>query len=260
MSEVIVITNQKGGVGKTVTSKNLGYALGKLNKKVLVIDFDPQANLTATFVNNSNEEKKNVTDLMNLLLEEKELPNKKDYIKKYDKLDLIGTDIGLSVVESNLRFEMGSEELLKRIIEEVRNDYDYILIDTSPSLSNLTINALVSANKVIIPVSTEFYSLMGLNDLLQTIAKVKKRLNKNIDISGIVLTMCHMNTNLYKEMKEEIKKWYGSDINIFSTDIPRSVKVGEANCKGISVIEYNKKSKVAFAYMELAKELVGVVC
>jgi chromosome partitioning protein len=264
MCKIIPVANQKGGVSKTTSVRNLSYSLAELGYRVLAADYDPQSNLTASLVVEEENENKDtpkirttMANLMTMAMDEEELPPKSEYIHQRGKIDFIPNDIHLSVVESNLRMEMGSEKLLFSILEPLREDYDYILIDTNPSLGPLTINALSAADSVLITINPEFYATIGLQDLTKTILKIKRRINPKIEFEGILLTMCDMQTNLHKEVSAEVNEAYRGGMRVFKTSIPRSIRVGEANRCGLSILEYESKSKAGIAYMEFAKELSG---
>ena len=256
MCKILAIANQKGGVAKTTSVRNLAYSLGELGKRVLTLDFDPQSNLTASFVDDNIPVNTTIAEVMSKAMDEEELPNKEEYIYHHGKVDFIPSSIHLSVVEANLRMEMGSEKLLSNILEPLRGDYDFILIDTNPSLGPLTINALSAADSVVIPINPEYYATMGLTDLTKTILKIRKRINPRIQFEGILLTMCDMQTNLHKEVCAEVKDAYGKGMKIFGGYIPRSIRVGEANRYGMSVMDFDGKSKAGLAYCEVAKELI----
>ena len=258
MSKILVVAAQKGGVGKTSTVRNLSYSLAELGKRVLAVDFDPQFSLTTCFGVDDPEKLEHTTaTLMTTLLEDKELPPKAAFIHTVGKVDLIPSSIQLSVIEANLRLEMGSEHLFANLLESLRGDYDYILVDTCPSLGTLTISALTAADEVMIPVNPQLLAVMGLQELTKTILKIKRRLNPRIKFGGILFTMCDKRTNLYKEISSQVDAAYRSGMRIFDNRIPTTVKVGEANGLGLSVMEYDNKSPAALAYMELAKEVLS---
>lgn len=258
-SKIIAIVNQKGGVGKTTTALNMGYALSQMGKKVLLIDFDPQSSLTVCFgYDNTDSINTTIYNLMALAIEEKNLPKKEDYIISIGSIDLIPCNLELSAIEVALVNVMSREMILKSILDEIKEDYDYIIIDCSPSLGMLTINALAACDSVLIPVTPQYLSAKGLELLLKNIIRVKKRINPKIEVDGILLTMYAERMKLSKEVLSIIQEAYGDHINIFNSRIPTSVKVGEANMKSKSTIEYDPKNKVSSAYMEFAKEVVPI--
>jgi chromosome partitioning protein len=227
MCEVIAIANQKGGAGKTTTTKNLGRALAKMGKNVLTIDCDPQFSLSTSLgYDNTDEEPFTISDLMDRVIEMK----------------LVGT--------------LDREYILKAVIDEIKVDYDYILLDCNPSLGMLVINALAACDKVIIPVDSNYLASKGLELFLGTIIRIMKRINTNIKIEGILLTKYVSLTNLSKSSLKDIEEAYGEDLNIFNTKIPNSVKVGESDKEGMSIIDYRPDNPASIAYMEFAKEVL----
>ena len=254
MAEVITIANRKGGVGKTTTALNLAYSLKELGKKVLVIDLDPQANLTRCFDVENPENIKTIGHLLMAELEE-ESYSVEEYILSYDDIDLIPSSIYLSVTETQMKSETGSERILSSILEPMREQYDYILIDTSPSLNILTINALCASDSVLITADTQLFAIVGISELLKTIQKIKKRVNASLTIKGILLTMCDNRTNLSKLLTQQVEEMYQGKIEVFQTKIPKTVKVGEAIYSGQSIKKYAKGSSVDIAYDNLAKEI-----
>jgi chromosome partitioning protein len=257
MAEIIAIANQKGGVGKTTTTFNLAYSLNQLGKKVLIVDFDSQANLTTCFgIEYPNNIEINIAHLMVARMNDEDLPDKSKYIISNKGVDIIPSSIYLSVVDANLRLEMGSEKILAEILEELRDDYDYIIIDTSPSLGSLTINALSTADSVIITVNPQLLAMMGLQDFLKTTRKIQKRINSKLVIKGILLTMCDSRTNLSKILSEQVNEAYYGVVKIYQTQIPMTVKVGESIYYGQSITEYSPKSKASIAYVDFAKEII----
>lgn len=257
MCKIIVVANQKGGVAKTSTVRNLSYSLAELGKRVLTVDFDAQFNLTTCFgIENPNELKHTIATLMTSMLNDEDIPVKKEYVMTVGKVDLIPSSILLSVVDANLRLEMGSDRLLADLLETLKPDYDYIIVDTCPSLGTLTINALTAADEVIIPVNPQLLAVMGLQELTQTILKIRRRLNPKIQFGGILLTMCDQRTNLYKEISAQVYAAYRSGMKIFDSQIPMTIKVGEANCCGMAVAEYDMKCPAGQAYMDFAREVI----
>lgn len=257
MCKVIAIVNQKGGVGKTTTALNLGYAMSAAGKKVLEIDLDPQGSLTVSMGYDDNDNMKTtIATLMAKAIEEEKLPERSEYIISTDSIDLIPCNIELSAIEVSLVNAMSRELILKSITEEIKEEYDYIIIDCSPSLGMLTINALAACDSVIIPVTPEYLSAKGLELLLKNILRVKKRINSKIEIDGILLTMFVERTNLSKEITEMITEAYGNAINIYKQRIPKSVSVGYSVLKNQSIIEYARTNKVALAYQDFALEVL----
>ena len=255
MADVITIANRKGGVGKTTTTLNLAYSLKELGKKVLVIDLDPQANLTRCFDVGNTENIKTIGHLLITELEEEENYLAEDYIISYDNIDIIPSSVYLSAVETQMRIETGSERILSEIVNQVKECYDYILIDTSPSLNILTINAFCASDSVLIAADTQLFAVVGINELLKTVKKIKKRVNHKLKIQGILLTMCENRTNLSKTMAEQVEEMFQKKIKVFQTKIPKTVKVGEAIYSGQSIKKYAKGSSVDIAYDNLAKEI-----
>lgn len=250
--KTISIFNQKGGVGKTTSVVNLAVALSKLDKKVLVIDFDPQANTTTGLGFDKNELEKSIYKMFY-----DEGDNYKDYIlKSQEGPYLIASENSLSGLEVEL-VSLDEEERLKmlsQIIEEIKKDFDIILIDCPPSLGLLSLNALVASDSIIIPIQTEYYALEGVSELLKTYQTIKESIKEDLEIEGVLLCMFDKDTDLSYEVVEEVKSFFKE--KVFSTMIPRNIKLAEAPSFGKSVIYYDEKSKGARAYLSLAKELV----
>lgn len=258
MGRIVAITNQKGGVGKSTTTLNLGYALAEKGKKVLVIDLDPQSSLTISFgVDKPDELKTTIYNLMTCIIEERELPAKEKYLLRFGNIDLLPCSIELSALELSLVNVMSREHILKMLLEQLKDEYDYIFIDCMPSLGMLTINALAACDSVLIPATAQYLSAKGLELLLHTIARVKKRINPNIVIDGIILTMFDNRTKLTKEIVNLMNEAYSEHLRIFNTRIPISIKVGEANFRYKSVIEYEPKSKASLAYKDFGEEYLN---
>jgi chromosome partitioning protein len=254
--EIIAIANQKGGVGKTTTTFNLGAALASQGKRVLLIDADPQGNLTTYMGWTEDELSVTLNDLLiNTLNDRKN--NFDSCIKHHsENLDLIPSDIQLSSIEMTLVGAMSREYTMRNSIKELKEKYDYILIDTQPALGMLTINALASADKVIIPLQPQYLAAKGMTQLLSTIIKIRQQINPNIKIDGIVLTIVDKRTNLTKDIYNQLQENYGSAIKIYDTQVPRAIKVAESTAHGKSIFTYDKNSKVAEAYSSLAKEVL----
>jgi len=251
MSKIIAISNQKGGVGKTTTSVNLSAALSALEKKVLLIDFDPQANTSSSIGIEVNINSKTIYDL----LENKCSVNECIYKTKLDFLDVIPAHIDLVGIEIESIDMIDREYLLKNSINEIQNSYDYIIIDCPPSLGLLTINALSAANSVLIPIQCEYLALEGLGKLLNTIKSIQKIHNEELTIEGLLLTMFDTRLNLSNQVKKEVKLHFNE--MVFRTVIHRNVKLGEATSFGKSIIAYDLSSKGADNYLNLAKELIS---
>ncbi|MBR6137267.1 MAG: ParA family protein [Bacilli bacterium] len=256
MGKVISLVNQKGGVGKTTTSINLSASLGVLGKRVLLIDLDPQGNTTTGVGINKGEIAKSIYDV---LIEECNI--KEAILKtKYQNLYVIPSTINLAGLNAELleksRTEMGFKkgEQLKKCIEEVRENFDYIIIDCPPSLDVITTNALTASNSVIIPVQCEFFALEGITQLLKTIMIAQKTLNPTLDIEGVLLTMLDSRTNLGFEVVEDIRSFFKE--KVYNTIIPRLVKLTEAPSHGEPIIVYDPKSRGSEAYINLAKEVI----
>lgn len=259
MAQIIACCAQKGGCAKTVTVHNLSVAFKRMGKSVLAVDFDTQASLTTCFGINPDHVPVNIADLMDRQIHDEELPSRSEYIHHCGGVDLIPSSAKLSAVSEIMHHEIGCERFLYNILEPLRNDYDYILVDTGPKLDNLSINALIAADQLLIPVNPQFLSTAGLQALLKTVVKVQRRFNPQIKISGILLTMCEQRTNLCKIISSQIREEYQDTVPVFSHSIPMSVKVGEAVYYSQSVIDYAPKSKVALSYQNFAKELDGKI-
>ena len=256
MGKVISLVNQKGGVGKTTTSINLASSLGHLDKKVLLIDLDSQSNTTTGVGIEKAKIKRSTYDVIMGACDIKDAIIKtpfKNLSVIPSVIDLAGAEIELMQISSQNRDFVMTEQL-KNQIETIRDRYDYILIDCPPALGILTLNALCASNSVLIPIQCEFYSLEGVNLLLKTILKVQKGVNPNLEIEGVLLTMLDGRTLLGLEVVEDVRKFFNE--KVFSTIIPRLVKLVEAPSHGKPIIEYDPKSKGALAYLNLAKEVI----
>lgn len=255
--KVIAITNQKGGVGKTTTTFNLGVALAKQGKKVLIVDVDPQSNLT-TYAGWYNEEdlRYTLSDLMEQSMNDEEIKTKESILRHKENIDLIPSSLNLSALENALAYAMSREYTLRNCLSVVKNDYDYILLDCQPSLGMLTINALASADSVLIPVQSEYFALRGMTDLFKIINKVRRQINPTLKIDGAFLTLVDKRTNLSREIAKQINDNYGSILKLYDTKIPRAVKTAESTSSGGSIFSYDKSGVVAEAYSSLSKEVL----
>jgi len=252
MGKAIAIFNQKGGVGKTTTNINLTANLGKLGKKILVIDIDPQGNTTSGFGQVSRYLENTIYDA---LLGDEEI-GKCIMKSKFRNIDLIPADMQLAGAEIELTASEGREFRLMRIIEKIRDNYDYIFIDCPPSLGLLTINALTAADGVLIPIQCEYYALEGVSQLMNTIGLIRNKLNPSLKIEGVLLSMFDKRTNLSMQVVEEVKEYFKE--KVYKTVIPRNVKLAEAPSYGLPITEYDPKSKGAEAYQALAEEFLKV--
>jgi chromosome partitioning protein len=258
MSKVIAIAAQKGGCTKSTTCRNLATILAKRGYKVCVIDGDNQASLTDCFgIEKPEELDVTLYHLMTSVIMEKDLPNKETYIIEKEGVDIIPSSIELSAIEISLVSTFSREYVLKTVIDQIKDDYDYVLIDSAPSLGLMTVNVLAACDSVLIPATPEYLSVKGLELLLRTILKLKRRINPTITFEGILLTMFDERTNLSKNMLEMIEESYGEHIKVFDTKIPKSVKVGEANLHSKSIVEYMPTNKAAIAYQEFTEELIS---
>ena len=255
--EVIAVANQKGGVGKTTTVFNLGVALAKEGKRVLLIDGDPQGNLT-TYMGFDSPDDLKVT-LSTIMLNE--INNDDSNIKESvlhhkENIDLIPSDLELSSLEFSLVNAMCRESTMKKSLCHLKREYDYILIDCQPSLGILTINALAFANRVIKPTQGHYFSAKGMTELIKTIKRINRKINSDLIIDGVLFTMIDNRTNLSKELKSDLITNYGSKIHFYNSQIPMAIKTAESTAYAKSIFEYDKNSKVAIAYTSLAKEIL----
>ncbi|MDM5191101.1 sporulation initiation inhibitor protein Soj [Bacillus sp. DX4.1] len=251
MGKIIAIANQKGGVGKTTTSVNLGAGLAQVGKKVLLVDIDAQGNAT-TGVGIEKSELNQC--IYNVLVEDAEV---QAIIQKTatENLDVLPATIQLAGAEIELVPTISREVRLQRALQPIRNEYDYIIIDCPPSLGLLTINALTAADSVIIPVQCEYYALEGLSQLLNTVRLVQKHLNKNLAIEGVLLTMLDARTNLGIQVIDEVKKYFRD--KVYRSIIPRNVRLSEAPSHGKPIMQYDAKSRGAEVYIDLAEEVIA---
>lgn len=251
MAQIIAVANQKGGVGKTTTTVNLGASLAFVGKRVLLIDMDAQGNATSGLGVRKGEVDKDIYDV---LINEEPL---EDVIMQSSRenLSIVPATIQLAGAEVELTSLMARETRLKSAVETVEDNYDYILIDCPPSLGHLTINAFTASDSVLIPVQCEYYALEGLSQLLNTVRLVQKHFNKELKVEGVLLTMLDARTNLGFEVVNEVKKYFRE--KVYQTIIPRNIRLSEAPSYGMSIIDYDLKSKGAEVYQELAKEVLN---
>ena len=254
---VIACVNQKGGTGKTTTCENLGAGLVMEGKKVLLVDFDPQASLSISLGYPKPEELPvTITDMMKRVVEEEGIPPGEGILHHEEGMDLMPSSIELSGMEVSLVNTISRETVLKEYLESVKRDYDFILLDCSPSLGMLTINAMAAADTLLIPVQASYLPAKGLEQLLQTVNKVRRQINPKLKIEGILLTMVDTRTNDAREISELIRNAYGGTIKVYDTEIPRSVRASEISKEGKSIFKHDPGGKVAEAYRELTREVV----
>jgi chromosome partitioning protein len=251
LGKAIAIFNQKGGVGKTTTNINLGASLANVGKKILIVDIDPQGNTTSGVGIQKNDLDYTVYDL---LVRDDIDPHDVVIKTNVRNLDLIPSNVDLAGAEIELVAIDGREKRLKKYIDMLSKEYDYIFIDCPPSLGLLTINSLTAVQSVIVPIQCEFYALEGVSQLMSTIQLVKKSLNKELKIEGVVLSMFDGRTNLSIQVVQEVKKYFGD--KVYSTVIPRNIRLAEAPSFGMAITEYDPRSKGAQAYRRFAKEFL----
>ena len=251
MAKIVAIANQKGGVGKTTTAVNLSACMAECNKKVLLVDADPQGNSTSGLGFDKSADKESIYDVII-----NETPIKNVILSTaLPTLHLVPSNIELAGAEIELVGKMAREQILKNAFSEIRDEYDYIFIDCPPSLGLITLNALTAADTLLVPIQCEFYALEGLSQLMNTVKLVRKNLNSNLDVEGVVLTMFDARTNLSVQVVEEVKKFFKN--KVYDTIIPRSVRLSEAPSYGLPINLYAKNSSGAIAYQNLANEMIS---
>ena len=255
---IIAVVNQKGGTAKTTTVENLGIGLSRHDKKVLLIDTDPQASLTISLGNPRPDDLElTLSDLLNGTISENPVALDEVLIHQQEGVDLIPSNISLAGLEVSLVNTMNRERILKQFIEPLRARYDYILLDCMPSLGMLTVNSLSAADATLIPVQANYLSAKGLEQLLSTINQVKRQINPQLCIEGILITMVDARTNYAKDISKLIRDTYRDDINVFETEIPRSVRAAETSAEGKSIFAHDPSGKVAEAYENLTQEVLN---
>ena len=251
MGRIIAVANQKGGVGKTTTAINLSSCLAEKGEKVLAVDMDPQGNMTSGLGVNKNSVENTIYDL---IIGESGIEEvlRKDIMKN---LDIIPANIDLSAAEIELIDVEDKEYIVRNVIKDIKDNYDYIIIDCPPSLSMLTINAMTTATSVLVPIQCEYYALEGLSQLIHTVDLVRDRLNSELEIEGVVFTMYDARTNLSLQVVENVKD--NLHQNIYKTIIPRNIRLAEAPSYGVPINEYDPKSAGSESYMRLAEEVIN---
>lgn len=256
--KIIAITNQKGGVGKTTTSVNLGVGLAKSGKRVLLVDADQQGSLTVSLgVKNPDELEVSLSSLMQSVIDDEPLSGNA-IISHSEGVDLLPSSIELSGMETGLFNVMSREYVFRNVIEDMKANYDYILIGCMPSLGMMSINALVAADSVIIPSQPSFLSTKGLNLLLRSVSKIQRQINPRLKIDGILLTMVDNRTNNAKAIISSLRSSVGENIRVFNSEIPFSVRAAECSLLGENIFSHDKNGKVAAAYEALTKEVTEI--
>ena len=258
MSKVIAIANQKGGVGKTAVTSNLSVGIAMKGKKVLVIDADPQGNLTSSLgIDNADELDNTLASFVEREINEKQIAPDEYILHNDEGVDIMPCNIKLAGMDYMMMNAMSREHLLDAFVMSVRDKYDFIIIDCSPSLNLMTINVLTAADSVIIPVEASYLSMAGLQQLLDSIGSTKRKLNRKLEVEGIVINKVNTRTNHEKEIIEKLREAYGSLINVFDVMIPESVRAKECTAFGVSIYKHDPKGKVAQAFEKLTGEVLG---
>lgn len=257
-AKVIAIANQKGGVGKTTTCANLGIGLTREGKKVLLVDCDPQGSLSIS-LGNPQPDRLPVTlaTMMGKTMTDENFDPREGILHHSEGVDLMPASIDLSGMEVSLVNAMSREKVLKQYLDGVKREYDFVLLDCMPSLGMLTVNALAAADSVLIPVQAQYLPAKGLEQLLQTVSKVRRQINPTLKIDGILLTMVDRRTNYAKEISALLRETYGTKLKVFDTDIPHSVRAAETSAESKSIFAHDPKGKVAEAYRALTKEVLN---
>lgn len=257
MCRVIAIANQKGGVGKTTTTSNLGIGLARQGKKVLLIDADAQGSLTASLgIREPDRLEITLATIMGNIINDEEIVSDYGILSHDEGVDFIPGNIELSGLETSLINVMSRETVLRTYIDLQRENYDYILIDCMPSLGMITINVFTCADSILIPVQAAYLPIKGLEQLIKTIGKVKRQINQKLEIEGILLTMVDNRTNYAKDISNLLIENYGSKVHIFENSIPMSVRAAEISAEGVSIYKHDPNGKVASAYKSLTKEVL----
>ena len=258
MGRIIAVANQKGGVGKTTTTSNLGIGLAKQGKRVLLIDADAQGSLTASLgIQELDRLEITLATIMAAIINDEEIKPEYGILRHEEGVDFMPGNIALSGLETSLVNVMSRETVLRTYIEQQKDRYDYILIDCMPSLGMITINAFACADSILIPVQAAYLPVKGLEQLIKTIGKVKRQINPKLEIEGILLTMVDNRTNYAKDISILLIENYGSRVKIFKESIPMSVRAAEISAEGVSIYQHDPNGKVASAYQSLTEEVLA---
>lgn len=256
---VIAVANQKGGVGKTTTTCNLGIGLVREGKKVLLVDCDPQASLTISLgFTKPDNITVSIATLMDRAISDKPINHEEAILHHFEGVDLIPANIDLAALELRLISAISRETILRQVLEAIKMNYDYIILDCMPSLALLSINSLAASDRVLIPVQPHFLSARGLEELVTSIYRIRKYINSNLKIEGILLTMMDSRTTYAREIAMLLRENYGKEIKVFATEIPHSIRAAEISAEGTSIFMHDPKGKVAAAYQALTREVVNI--
>ena len=257
-AKITALCNQKGGVGKTVTAVNLGIGLARAGRRVLLVDVDPQGSLTASLGYQHPDQMENtLAEILGRIISDDPQVSGKGIIQQAEGVDLLPANIELSGLEVTLVNTMSREIVLREYLNGIRDRYDVILLDCCPSLGMLTINALAAADEVIIPAQAHYLSLRGMEQLIRTISNVKRKINPSLEIAGVLITMADMRTNYSREIIDLLRSTYGSNLRIFESIIPRSIRAAEISAEGRSIYLHDPAGKVSAAYTALTREVLA---
>lgn len=256
-ARIIAVANQKGGVGKTTTCANLGFGLARENKRVLLVDFDPQASLSISMgIKKPGDIPVTINDILIKVMHNRPIADDEGILHHPEGVDLIPSSVDLSTMQLNLMNHLSRERVLCKYLNSLRSRYDFIILDCAPSLELLAINAMTAADSVLIPVQVDFLAAKGMEAILQTIDQVRQSLNPELEIEGILLTISDLRTNHARAVSTALRECYGERIRFFASDIPRSVRAAELSALGCSIYKHAPKGKVAAAYSSLTREVI----
>lgn len=256
-ARIIAVANQKGGVGKTTTCANLGFGLARENKRVLLVDFDPQASLSISMgIKKPGDIPVTINDILIKVMHNRPIADDEGILHHPEGVDLIPSSVDLSTMQLNLMNHLSRERVLCKYLNSLRSRYDFIILDCAPSLELLAINAMTAADSVLIPVQVDYLAAKGMEAILETIDLVRQSLNPELEIEGILLTISDLRTNHARAVSTALRECYGERIRFFASDIPRSVRAAELSVLGRSIYKHDPKGKVAAAYSSLTREVI----